>query len=341
MIKRSIYGLVSVFSLTLVLFAALAAQSEAKISKCGVSDRNLCLEYGTEYVKVGESQVYTIVGGVHPFEISFVQNGDKVRLERIGDRSFRLTAVKETTGFGVGPVQFFVNETRGYKQASGNGFLYISPAVVQPAGAGQAKPPATGTGHPDARTQVPGKQPIDPRWEVMTATGKGTGFEPGTGQSVTMAHNVLEIFQNAVNRGGAVVTKPIAARGGKKLKVTKETMVHFAQDHYTGMTAVLGQDPAKDILSAVGYYHYESENYFGAGFLRTQAKTRPVWDAWFREVITYDPATGRTTLSVNNGQVLAYAGRPASGPFRIGLHAYGWGTGHFQKVRYISLEWVD
>lgn len=338
---KSVCGLVVVFVSVLMLFAVFPAGSDAKISKCGVSDRNLCLEYETEHVKVGESQVYTIVGGVHPFEISFVQNGDKVRLERIGDRSFRLTGVKETTGFGVGPVQFYVNETRGYKQASGNGFLNISPAVGRPAGGTQGKPPAVGSGHPAARTQVSGRQSLEPGWETFTATGKGTGFEPGGGQSVVMTDNILQVFQAATNRGGAVVTKPIIIQAGKKLRITKETMVHFAGDHYTGMTAVLGQDPAKDVLSAVGYYRYEAENYFGAGFLKTQARTRPVWDVWFREVIVYDPGSGKTVLSVNNGPELVYQGRPASGAVRVGLHAYGWGTGHFQKVRYFSLEWID
>ena len=118
-------------------------------------------------------------------------------------------------------------------------------------------------------------------------------------------------------------------------------MVHYGGNNYTGMTVILGQDPAREILAAAGYYHYNSENYFGAGFLRTPARTRPIWDAWFVEVITFDPATGRLTLSINNGPAMVYQGKPASGVFRIGMHSYGWGTGHFQKVRRISLEWTN
>ncbi|OPX99072.1 MAG: hypothetical protein A4E60_02883 [Syntrophorhabdus sp. PtaB.Bin047] len=432
---------IAFFLLGLVLSPA---DSVARITKCGgPGAKSFCLEYETEHLKVGESQTYTIVGSSPPFQISFVQNGDKVRLERIDDRSFRLTAVKETTGFGVGPVQFYANETKGYRYATGHGLLYISVArPEEPPAAGPPKPhppvqgrpscdisgtwrhgtqetwtftplggnrysareegfghasgtavvtgnqlridyvtrdgrirgyyaveisadcrlmsgrwsdnqPASGQARmvrlttapgPHAGTTVPGGHALavgDPGWEVMTATGKGTGFGPGPGQSVTVADNIITIAQSATDRGGALVTKPITPLAGKILRITKETMVHHAGSNYTGMTVILGQDASREVLSAVGYYHYDRENYFGAGFLRTPFTTRPVWDAWFREVITYDPATGRTTLSINNGPPLAYAGRPASGPFRLGMHSYGWGTGHYQKVRALSMEWTN
>lgn len=446
MVNRKVASFVPAFVAILFVLAAVFSpvDSAARMTKCGGTGANsFCLEYETEYLKVGESQTYTIVGSLPPFQVSFVQNGDKVRLERIGDRSFRLTAVKETTGFGVGPVQFYAAETRGYRYSTGHGLLYISVAkTAQPPAAQPPKPhppaqdrpacdisgtwrhganetwtftslgsnrysaheqgfghasgtavmtgnqlridyvtrdgrirgyyvveisadcrlmsgrwsdsqPASGQARmvrlaaavgPHPGTAVPGGHAStvgDPGWEIMTATGRGTGFEPGSGQSVTAADNIITIAQNVTNRGGALVTKPITPVPGRILRITKETMVHYAGNNYTGMTVILGQDPSREILSAVGYYHYDRENYFGAGFIRTPFTTGPVWDAWFREVITYDPATGRTTLSINNGPPLAYAGRPASGPFRLGMHSYGWGTGHYQKVRALSMEWTN
>jgi hypothetical protein len=108
----------------------------AKMSKCGPGNcRNLCLEYETENIKVGESQGYYISGGTGPFKISPVQNMHLVKVDWISPRSFRLTGTATTQRFGVGPVQFFVWEDVGYKCATGHGLLYIAePQVIQPPG---------------------------------------------------------------------------------------------------------------------------------------------------------------------------------------------------------------
>ncbi len=54
-----------------------------------------------------------------------------------------------------------------------------------------------------------------------------------------------------------------------------------------------------------------------------------------------DPATGATTLAVNDGNPVSFAGRPASGALRIGLHGYGWHTGHNHRVASLKAEWLD
>jgi hypothetical protein len=44
---------------------------------------------------------------------------------------------------------------------------------------------------------------------------------------------------------------------------------------------------------------------------------------------------------VNDGNPVSFSGRPASGVLRIGLHGYGWHTGHNQRVASLKAEWVD
>jgi hypothetical protein len=98
----------------------------AKISKCGTGNcRNMCLEYETENIKVGDSQLYTVVGGIQPFQVFYSQNAGYVRVEWINPRVFRVTGTASTEGFGIGPAQFQAAETGGQHCGTGAALLNI------------------------------------------------------------------------------------------------------------------------------------------------------------------------------------------------------------------------
>lgn len=186
---------------------------------------------------------------------------------------------------------------------------------------------------------------LDPlKWEERTATGKGTGFGNGSGSAVRLSGDALVISQEKTDSGGAVVTKPITPTAAKILKITKRTFVHYGNRFFSGATAILGGETHEDNLGQIGYYHYYSgkaADRFNAGSINSTAGLSPTWDQWFDEVITYDPASGKLTLSVNGGAPVSIMATPTCSPFRVGMHSYGWYTGHTHKVDRIRIEWAE
>lgn len=74
-----------------------------------------------------------------------------------------------------------------------------------------------------------------------------------------------------------------------------------------------------------------------AGVTATQP---PTWDAWFDEVLTWDPSTGHATFAVNGAAPISGNCHAATDPIRIGFSPYGWYTGHEQRVDQVAVEWL-
>jgi hypothetical protein len=87
------------------------------------------------------------------------------------------------------------------------------------------------------------------------------------------------------------------------LRIMKRTLVRHANQYFAGSTGILGANPSSELLAQVGYFHYfasgRSVNGFTAGYIDSPSRIAPIWNQWFEEVITYNPATGRMTVSVN------------------------------------------
>jgi hypothetical protein len=359
-----------VIALAHLFIAGLCLPASAKITACGSGTcSGVCVEYETKTMHQGETQTIGITGGIAPFKLLWSQNPDKVRIEAYGDRGFRVTALKSTTGFGVGPAQFGFQDSSNAKCGTGNVVLSISNVQAPQTGAGQpqAKPPSSETPtQPLAKPPQPGTsgQPSDipppgrpgpgtlvahydvferpaldtSRWETMAAIGKTTGFGQGNGQNTYVAQGTLILTQAVTDSGGAVVTRSIALQPGKVLRITKKTYLHRANDKIYAATAILGEDASRQSFAQVTY---TADAFFAGPAGLSPAKVSPIWDRWFDEVITYDPSSGKTGLSVNGTAPVFYQGQPSSTPLRVGVHAYGWYTGHHQRVRSIIIEWVD
>ncbi len=72
---------------------------------------------------------------------------------------------------------------------------------------------------------------------------------------------------------------------------------------------------SKSILGTAGpgrVLHYfasgRSVDSFTAGYIDSSSRITPIWNQWFEEVITYNPATGRMTVSVNGGTPVLFSG---------------------------------
>lgn len=347
-----------------LLLLVWAAPAAAKIIQCStpssVCPQRICAEYDKDVMNVGETQRIALTGGIPPYGHSFDQGWQVIDLKPDTGNGFLVTALRKSWGTGgAGMPQFFFLDNR--RCASGRVEFQVVEARQPAASAPGASSPAAG----HSETQPPvspttrqagaaamlfsdefrGTVLDTAKWEVWVSTGKGTGFSQGTGHSVTIRDGSLILGQDKADAGGAVVSKQIVPVPGKMLRIVKRTLVRHANQYFAGSTGILGANPSSELLAQVGYFHYfasgRSVNGFTAGYIDSPSRIAPIWNQWFEEVITYNPATGRMTVSVNGGTPVSFSGKPTAHPFRIGMHAYGWGTGHSHMVNGIRLEWID
>lgn len=358
-------GLIAVpMLLAFLLISATASSALAKIVKCStpstVCPQRICAEYDKDVMKVGETQRIVLTGGIAPYGHSFDQGWQTIDLKPDAGNGFLVTALRRSWGTGgTGMPQFFFLDNR--RCASGRVEFQVAEAQQPAASSPGTSSPASG----DSRTQPPvppatrqagtaamlfsdefrGTLLDAAKWEVWVSTGKGTGFGQGNGHSVTVKDGTLILGQDKADAGGAVVSKQIVPVPGKILRVVKRTLVRHANQYFAGSTGILGANPSSELLAQVGYFHYfasgRSVDSFTAGYIDSSSRITPIWNQWFEEVITYNPATGRMTVSVNGSTPVLFSGKPTTQPFRIGMHAYGWGTGHAHMVNGIRLEWID
>lgn len=184
---------------------------------------------------------------------------------------------------------------------------------------------------------------LDPtKWRVVsTQGGVQAGFFPEAGRTVGVDGGILKLTMAAGGKGGAVVSTPIPKEPGRLLRVEKRMRVHFADNHFLGRTSILGATDLDDQYAAFIYARWNERNAFVIDLPTGPDTMNPVWDRWFTEVLLYDPDTGRYSVTVDGAQALTSAGRPGDGPFRVGMHPYGWAAGQTVETDWIDVSWVE
>lgn len=187
-------------------------------------------------------------------------------------------------------------------------------------------------------------------WENQIAAGlEENEFMAGTGQTVRVENGRLRIHHEVDDRGGAVVTKPIQPVDGKVLFIAKRTYLAPADEAFIGQTAIL--TPAGKRVNGVAYWHVSPP---GAGdpvdaFIvgmkaryTQEPHMTPVWNAWFDEIIIWDPASETLTYNTNGNTLISacsYGLRNAA--FRVGFSAFGMTSGHEQQIDEVKMFWAD
>ncbi|MCK5001026.1 MAG: PEP-CTERM sorting domain-containing protein [Anaerohalosphaera sp.] len=174
------------------------------------------------------------------------------------------------------------------------------------------------------------------KWTLSEAGGR----YPGTiGNSVTEAGGILRIGQDSTDSGGRIISAPITVNSTDIITISARLRVHNAGSYFSGETMMYNGEGG--FLARYGHYNYHyNQTVVGFGNFYNGERVGPLWDQWFDEVVTYNPATGAITYTAN-GQTVSYTGNPLnSSTLKLDIDSYGWWTGHYTEFDYISVAQV-
>lgn len=172
------------------------------------------------------------------------------------------------------------------------------------------------------------------------------------GNTVIQSNGTMEVETTVTDQPGVLTNAPFAISSTGLITITRRMLLHrdISNGHYfTGIFAI--NIPGVPLFS-VQYDDYDYSNsslkptygFFicrngaGATGIADQSDVSPgitaIWDTWFNETITYDPATGQLQYYINNVLEITFnVGAVPSGTsptMSFYFEAYGWWTGHEQ-----------
>ena len=173
-----------------------------------------------------------------------------------------------------------------------------------------------------------------------------------------MAAGEITLHADRTDQVGALYSKPIAVAPGSTVVIRRQVFVHAASRKFEGgLTAFgvtdtslsAGKPSMQQCRFSVGYRNFDYEtdqNLFtltdgqvypsGPGKFAggTAPTTPPQWDQWFDEEVRYHSGTGETVYLINGQERMRLKARPLDQPYlKLLLQPYGWGTGHFVRMR--------
>ena len=188
---------------------------------------------------------------------------------------------------------------------------------------------------------------LDSNWyEQITATGRGGGFKPGPGSRVAMESGFVHIEQAHTDAGGGIITKPFPVFPGNELVIRSRHRIHRLVPDSEGLTphtlATFGiaNEEKTGVLAGVWYAHHDAYHGFFVHGHFAGPSLAPIWDAWFTQELRWNPATGKTTISINGSPPIEAMRGKATGSVRVVAHSYGWWSGHSHDLDDLEIRWV-
>ena len=180
-----------------------------------------------------------------------------------------------------------------------------------------------------------------------------------SGTSVSANNGTATISQARADAGGVLTSIPISFASSGLITIRIRAYVH-AQANGSG-TFVYGGTSLGDGTWQFGAKHINITDLFhtwypnninaftfgdndiastegvragGYGGGNNFGQLGAIWDDWFEEEITLDPETSVVTYAVNGGaQVVGTLSSPMPvGPMNLTFNAFGWWTGHYEKL---------
>jgi hypothetical protein len=179
-----------------------------------------------------------------------------------------------------------------------------------------------------------------------------------SGNTVAESDQIMQVLTTVTDAGGDLVSKPFAIARTGLVTITRRVFLHhddthsyYGQNHFfVGSLAVnVGTLPSFSVQYASMDYadgstymarhgFFLSRNGANPVFIQDQADVsdaiNPVWDTWFNERITYDPASGVMEYFINDVSQMTFnvgvLPQGASPTMTLGFNAWGWYTGHEQ-----------
>ena len=181
------------------------------------------------------------------------------------------------------------------------------------------------------------------------------------GNTVSEADQIMQVQTTVTDAGGSLSSEPFSVSSNGVVTITRRLFLHHEESNsYMGRThffwgkffikigtlplvGIHYDDLDYDIFSDTRALHgfFISRNGVTTPYLLSvtgdvSVAITPVWDTWFDETITYNPATGLLDYYINNTNQLTYSvgALPSGSPptLTLSMDAYGWWTGHQQLM---------
>lgn len=191
------------------------------------------------------------------------------------------------------------------------------------------------------------------KWTPIATTGTGTGWgaSPG-GSTVVESGGSITISQSATDNGGGLQSATITVTDTGLITIDRKTKVHYNGNRVTQYEHLFSSSGAR--LLRWGYFNYGT-TYLGFGSFEDSRLTG-VWDQWISETISYDPATGAASYTINGtydmtgnltpsgaGTVVITSGvalPDGDTDVYLRMGAYGWFTGHTKELDSMTVSQI-
>ncbi|MFA5997297.1 MAG: hypothetical protein WC791_02285 [Candidatus Paceibacterota bacterium] len=177
-----------------------------------------------------------------------------------------------------------------------------------------------------------------------------------SGYGVVEQNGEMNVSTDVTDNGGILASRWIPVNGTHPITVSRRTMQHAGNQFYNGFLRLFfdtNGDGVPDKHFGVDYANNSYSGYNGTycsryGFFLDDGLNwqngiycgvhisniiPAIWNTWFDESLTYDPATGLLTYLINDTQQaeLNVGALPVSDNYQMQVYdrPWGWGTGHF------------
>ncbi|QTA81797.1 Carboxypeptidase regulatory-like domain-containing protein [Desulfonema limicola] len=162
------------------------------------------------------------------------------------------------------------------------------------------------------------------------------------GATTTESNGILRVSQDITDAGGYVRSQPIQVNPTGNIIIKKRFRVHYANQYFTGASSLYDVDNNETVLGGIGYtnYHYKITavgfSLHGSG---GSVLLDPIWDEWIEDQLVYNPETGEAIYTLNNEYSITNTLDILTGTqIAIDFYSYGWWTGHYMEVDWITVE---
>jgi PEGA domain len=174
-----------------------------------------------------------------------------------------------------------------------------------------------------------------------------------SGNTVIATAQTVQVLTTVTDAGGSLTSWPFPVRNTGLISVTRRVFLHHNNNYFAGRFGVkIGSLPmfsiqyvdmdyadGKNLQACHGFFITRNDS--SAIYTSSQgditAPITPLWDEWFDEMLTYDPALGLATYYINNIKQCSFnvgiLPETNSPTMTLSFTAWGWYTGHEQSFK--------
>jgi len=192
----------------------------------------------------------------------------------------------------------------------------------------------------------------------FTGSSVNNEFWTATGNTVVEEDNTIKILTTVTDHGGALESKPFEFNPDGNIVITRQVFLHYGNNYFMGQFGItVGSLPMFSIRYANMDYSDGATYMARNGLFLTRNNARPdlladqanvsapitpLWDAWFNEMVTYNPKSGVLEYFVNDIKQGTFnvGVLPQSSPatMTLSFSAWGWYIGHEHLMKNLAVR---